>query len=379
MDNAAWFKHQLSHWRDNVAWTTERMLTEISLRENELYALWNDQAARDYRARYGMMKEEVQIEVIRSLRKIVTAMESLETAIADVTQHIQIVHAQLSEAHSNTNRVSDHIERAYKNIDDYELHSSHVGIKIEQALLEMERALHLLSFSETSDKPNRTDYEKSSSHIHQSQVGNSYSELYNAIDISESSGTGIVPLWNTERINELHSDSGFNGVPVESAQYTTPCFSSLCSLTSSCYNNAMNPESSIGSIMPSWAFRHGKELMLGFSTAAPSGALPFLGTSPAPASSYLSLRLGSDSKWHTSLGFGTVPASYDLKIGTSSLNLGGSCFEYAPPINVASLGLGLSTGGGLGISPMQAFGSVGMDIGNNTLGGGFGNTCCLSS
>ena len=103
----------------------------------------------------------------------------------------------------------------------------------------------------------------------------------------------------------------------------------------------------VSAYTPSWVFQRGAELILGFGTIGPPGALPFLATVPAPASSYLSLRLGSDLQWHTPPGFGTVPASHTLRLSTGALNLSTGAFQYVPPLSILPLGAlpSLATGG----------------------------------
>jgi hypothetical protein len=136
-------------------------------------------------------------------------------------------------------------------------------------------------------------------------------------------------------------------------------------------------------VSPTWACRQGDQLLLAFSTAAPPGALPFLASTPAPASSYLSLRLTSASRWETPPSFGTVPRSYNLSIGTCPLSLGQSSFQYAPPVSVspASGSLPLSTGGGLSMRCGDLGGFEGGLSGglSGGFGGGFGGGPAIGS
>lgn len=100
-------------------------------------------------------------------------------------------------------------------------------------------------------------------------------------------------------------------------------------------------------ISPSWVRREGDRMLLGFSTVAPVGALPWLGTAPTPTTSYLNLELSTADKPVLPLGIGTVPATYDLRMGTGAISVGPSAFEYAPSLSIASGGFSprLATGG----------------------------------
>lgn len=380
MDNAAWFTKQMRHLRDDVVWVTERALTEISSREEELYLLWSDQVARDYRTRYGALRLEVQTEALQALREIVAALEVLETSLAGVSQSIGMVDARLTEARHLHDRVNAHIENAHRHIDDSEMHTGQVERKIIQAHDAMHRAIQLLSSTESADST--AGPERGVSPFAQ-QCGSQHtpSEGVQTVDVRNISGARRDPLRDSKGIGVWGASGGFDqiGLPMPPPIAPAPTLTSPCGLSSALQIGPTGLDSSVGSATPSWAFRQGNDLVLGFSTVSPPGALPFLGTSPAPASSYLSLRLGSDSNWHTPLGFGTVPTSYDLKIGTGSLSLGWGGFEQAPPISVSSPDIALSTGGAPSMVPIQGFGDMGVDAAPSTWGGVFGSTCCLSS
>ena len=381
MDNAAWFTRQMRHLRDDVVWVAERTLEEISWREEELYLLWSDQAARDYRTRYGELRQEVQAEALQTLREIVAALEVLETSIRRVSQNMLVVDAQLTEARHLHDLVNSHIEIAYRHIGDSEMHTGQVERKIEQAKDAMQKAIHLLSSIESTDStagPERG----LSPFVQQSGSQQGPSERAQIVDVRNISGAEREPLWDLKGMGLGGAYGGVNNISLPLVSPIGPASSlgSSCGLSSSALQvGSSGLDSSIGSATPSWAFRQGNDLTLGFSTVSPLGALPFLGTSPAPASSYLSLRLGTDSKWHTPLGFGTVPTSYDLKIGTSSLSLGTGGFEHAPPISISSPDCALSTGSEPSRAPIQGFGGMGLDVAANTWGGASGSTCSLSS
>ncbi len=126
------------------------------------------------------------------------------------------------------------------------------------------------------------------------------------------------------------------------------------------------------SFSPAWARREGNELLLGFSTVAPPGALPFLGTGPVPTSSYLRLGLGTaGTGWTTPLGFGTTPSSYTPSLGSPTLGFGNRGYDILPQISLTPSrgGLGLATGG----LPSSMTGGVqSFDLGR---GLGWGNAC----
>jgi hypothetical protein len=126
------------------------------------------------------------------------------------------------------------------------------------------------------------------------------------------------------------------------------------------------------SYSPAWMRREGNELTLGFSTVAPPGALPFLGTGPVPTSSYLRLGPGTaGTGWTTPLGFGTAPSSYALSLGSPTLGFGNRGFDILPQVSLtpARSGLGLATGG----SPSSMTGGIhSFDLGR---GSSWGNAC----
>jgi hypothetical protein len=115
------------------------------------------------------------------------------------------------------------------------------------------------------------------------------------------------------------------------------------------------------SYSPSWAYRQDDHMFLAFSTGSPPGALPLLGTTPAPAYSYLELQLSTSGRWTPPLSFETVPKAYSLAMGTSSLSLGHSAFEYAPPMSISP-----PVGGSLSICS-----GGGSSMGYGGFGGGF--------
>jgi hypothetical protein len=390
MDNAAWFTRQLRLLRDDVIWTAEIALREISSREEELFLQWSDQAARDYRARYGALRREVEDETLDALHELVSTLEGLERSIVGISHEMRWVDGRLTEARQLNRLVDTHIENVHRHIGDSETHTAQVEQKIEQAQEAMQRALELLSSADSVDSGAGVGTEavpEPTPERDTSPVPLPYDlDLVPSEDVEPEGmciGSGAVgePQWSTlgTGVGEESGGRSWNESPIPAPSTPAPALTPSYRYSPTLQSGLTCSDCGGGSSTPSWALRQGDDILLAFSTGSPAGALPFLGTSPAPASSYLSLQLGSDSKWRTPLGFGTVPKSYDLKIGTSSFSSGSGGFAYAPSIGVQPLEAGLSSGGGPSMAPSQISDGIGVAAAPGAWAGAFGNTCSLAS
>lgn len=171
-------------------------------------------------------------------------------------------------------------------------------------------------------------------------------EAYATIRWSHSGG-GLIPLFSPLSPQYSYTTGGL-GLPYR------PDFSSVSPVASfsTVSRHGLNSASSYA---PHWATRSGDRMILGFSSSAPIGAMPYLNSSPTGTSSYMSLQLGSDSQWRTPLGFGSVSRSYDVSFAS-----GGGLPQVAPA------GPSLASGGAntlssshfgstnLGVSPLDA-------------------------